>query len=127
MHERLRKYLKELLGRVTGLDVCFNTANDEVRFPYIVFDIKELVAEGINKHILELTIDAWDRAMAPKNLIAVVDALDKEFRQYKDNTKDFVIQIYNGSARQFIPDEDKDIKRLQRRYDVIIYLKGDLL
>ena len=126
MHEKLRKYLKGLLEKTTGLKAYFNIANNEAAYPYIVFDIKELTVQDINRHIIELTIDCWDRD-TPKEIISAVDSLDKEFRRYKDNTKDFVIQIYNGSARQFIPDEDKDIKRLQRRYDVIIYLKGDLL
>lgn len=126
MHDELRKYIKELLERATGLKVYFEIANNESIFPYIVFDIRELVGYSINRHILELTIDVWDKD-TPKHLINAVDVLDKIFLQYKDNTEHFVIQIYNGSARQFIQDDDKSIKRLQRRYDVIVYLKGDLL
>ncbi len=125
MHEKLRKYLKKLIEDLVGLQVCFEIASAEHFYPYLVFDMKEWAVQDINRHIIELTIDAWDRN-TPKKIIWAIDQLDKHFRQYKDNTEDFVIQIYNGSARQFIPDEDKDIRRLQRRYDIVVYEKGDL-
>ena len=119
----LRKYLKEEIEKATNWNAAFTLAIDINEIPYITFDYIELILEDDGKHIMELTVDAWDKKN-PKNVIAVIDALDKVFKKHKVLTDEFMIQIFLGSPRQFIEDEDKDIKRLQRKYDLIVYERG---
>ena len=119
----LRKYLKSQIEKATGLETSFTQAVDINRIPYNTFDYVELLSDDNGKHIMELTVDAWDKD-TPRNVITAIDALDKAFKYHKALTDDFMIQIFLGSNRQFIEDEDKSIKRLQRKYDLIIYEKG---
>jgi len=116
----LRKYIKQKIEEITGWKASFTVAVDVDEIPYVTFEYTEFSSEQEGKHLMELTVDAWDK-LTPKNVIAVIDALDNAFKKHKALTEDFMIQIYLGSNRQFIEDEDKDIKRLQRKYDLIVY------
>lgn len=116
----LRKYLKQKIEEITGWKTSFSIAVDVNEIPYITFEYVELALEQEGKHLMELTVDGWDK-FEPKNIITAIDALDNAFKKYKALNEDFMIQIYLGSNRQFIEDEDKDIKRLQRKYDLIVY------
>lgn len=119
-NNELQKYLKTKIQEITGWNASFTVAVDVNEIPYITFEYVELAYEQEGKHLMELTVDAWDK-FTPKNVITAIDALDNAFKKYKELTKDFMIQIYLGPNRQFVEDEDKDIKRLQRKYDLIVY------
>lgn len=120
--EILRKYIRELIENATGLQVAFFHANDEMKCPYLVFDIKELIADYSGRHNMELIVDAWDKD-SNKEIEEAIDKLDRILDEYKDNTNAFVLCIYHGSSKQYIEDTDKTIQRLQRRYDMIIWEK----
>ena len=120
---KLRKYLKSKIEKATAWTASFTTAIDVKDIPYITFDYVELMSDEYGKHILELTVDAWDKN-TPRNVITVIDALDEAFKKHKELTDDFMIQIFLGSNRQFVEDEEKAIKRLQRKYDLVVYERG---
>lgn len=119
----LRKYLKTKIEKITDWTTSFMTAINVNNIPYITFDYAELMSDECGKHIMEITVDAWDKD-TPRNVITVIDMLDKAFKNHKELTEDFMIQIFLGSNRQFIEDEDKAIKRLQRKYDLVVYERG---
>lgn len=125
MFDVLRKYVKAQLDSVTKKQNFFLTAGSNAKYPYTTFELVELGTDEIDRHLFELTVDAWDKSTSPKNVISMIDALDKHFKHHADSTEHFVIRIFHGSAKQFVDDEDKDIIRLQRRYDVIVITKGE--
>ena len=122
-NNKLREYLKTQIEKATGWDAMFTNAIDVEKIPYNTFGYKELLSEDNGKHIMELTVDTWDRD-TPFHIIEKIDQLDKMFNFYKDMTETFMIQIFLGKSREFIEDEDKTIKRLQRKYDLVVYEKG---
>ena len=122
-NNELRKHLKEKIEEITGWTATFTNAVDIEQIPYITFEIKELLSENAGKHIMELLVDGWGKN-TPYLVIEKIDMLDKVFKNYKIMTDDFLLQIYLGSSREFIADEDKNIKRLQRKYDLIVYERG---
>lgn len=123
-NNELRKLLKAEIEKITGWQASFTIAVDAEKIPYITFDCVELLSEDAGKHILELTIDAWDKD-TPFHVIEKIDELDRAFKAYKKMTEKFMLQIFLGGNRQFIEDEDKAIKRLQRKYDLIVYERGE--
>ena len=122
-NNNLRKYLKAKIEKTTGWTASFTEAVAVSLIPYITFEIAELASDDDGKHIMELTVDAWGKH-TPRDVITVIDALDEAFKKHKELTDDFMIQIFLGSIRQFVEDEDKTIKRLQRKYDLIVYERG---
>ena len=122
-NNNLRKYLKAKIEKTTGWTASFTEAVAVSLIPYITFEIAELTSDDDGKHIMELTVDAWGKH-TPRDVITVIDALDEAFKKHKELTDDFMIQIFLGSIRQFVEDEDKTIKRLQRKYDLIVYERG---
>ena len=120
----LREYLKKLIEQITDWEAYFTNAIDVEKIPYITFEYKELLSEDNGKHIIELTVDAWGKG-TPFDVIEKIDLLDKAFKFYKDMTGVFMVQIFLGKSREFIEDEDKTIKRLQRKYDVILFERGE--
>ena len=120
----LREYLKKLIEQITDWEAYFTNAIDVEKIPYITFEYKELLSEDNGKRIIELTVDAWGKG-TPFDVIEKIDLLDKAFKFYKDMTGVFMIQIFLGKSREFIEDEDKTIKRLQRKYDVILFERGE--
>ena len=120
----LREYLKKLIEQITDWEAHFTNAIDVEKIPYITFEYKELLSEDNGKRIIELTVDAWGKG-TPFDVIEKIDLLDKAFKFYKDMTGVFMIQIFLGKSREFIEDEDKTIKRLQRKYDVILFERGE--
>lgn len=122
-NNNLRKYVKAKIEKTTGWTASFTEAVDVSLIPYITFEIAELTSDDDGKHIMELTVDAWGKH-TPRDVITVIDALDEAFKKHKELTDDFMIQIFLGSIRQFVEDEDKTIKRLQRKYDLIVYERG---
>ena len=123
MMNELRKYLKNIIENATGWATHFLIAGNAREIPYITFEFEELLSDDAGKHIMEFTVDAWDKD-TPYNVIEKVDALDKVFKFHKGTTDAFLVQIYLGASRQFIEDEDKTVVRLQRKYDLILYEKG---
>lgn len=120
--ETLKKYIRELISDATALQVAFFHANDEMKCPYLVFDIKELTTDNSGKHNMELVIDAWDKD-TNKEIEQAIDKLDKILDKYKDNAEQFIVCIYHGSSKQYVEDTDKKVWRLQRRYNMIIWVK----
>ena len=120
----VRKYLKSKIESVTGWKASFTNAVDIKEIPYHTFQYKELLSEEFGRHVMELIVDTWDKD-TPFDIIAKIDKLDAEFKCYKQLTDKFMIQIYHGPSREFIEDEDKTIKRLQRKYDMIVYERGE--
>lgn len=124
MLDELRKLLKKEIESTTGVSAYFRIATSKAPYPYVVFNVKELSSEEVDKHLLEVTVDAWD-VDDPKRVIKTIDALDVRFKQYKAHTEDMFVQIFCGSEKGFLEDEDKNIVRLQRKYDMSVYEKGD--
>ena len=122
-NNNLQKYLKSEIEKATGWTTSFTEAVDVKKIPYITFNYVELGSEDYGKHLIELTVDAWDKE-TPFEVNVAIDALDGAFKMHKGMTDEFFIQIFLGSDRQFIEDEDKNIKRLQRKYDLIVFEKG---
>lgn len=120
--KNVRKYITGKIKEVTGLQVAFFNANDQLGYPFIEFDLSELTSDYPGKHTMELTVDAWDRDEV-KTVEEAIDKLDKAFDCFKDNTDDFVITFYHGGVGQFIPDDDKRIRRKQRTYSIILFDK----
>ena len=123
-NNELRKHLKEQIEECCEWCASFTNAVDVEKIPYITFGVKELLSEDYGRHVMELTVDAWDKE-TPFDVIAKIDKLDRYFRKYKAITDKFVVQVFLGNNRQFIEDEDKNIKRLQRKYDLIVHEKGE--
>ena len=124
MMNSLRKKIKAEIDKTTGLVSHFINSGNNSSYPYITFNLKEIDAGYIDKHIYELTVDAWDK-IEVKRIIEAIDDLDRRFKQFKDNNSEMVLLIYHGSGKGFLDDEDKSIKRLERKYEVIAYEKGD--
>lgn len=123
-NNELRKYIKKEIQIATRWNAKFNIACDINKIPYITFEYHILLTEDGGKYTIELTVDGWDKGL-PYDVIAAIDKLDKAFKCHKGNTDEFLIQIYHGPGRGFIEDEDKEIQHLQRKYDVIVYEKGE--
>ena len=119
----LRKIIKEKIEKISGWKASYTVAVDVEEIPYITFEMAELLLEDDGKHIMEITINAWGKD-TPYGVIEAVDKLDAVFKKYKELKECFLIQIFCGSERGFVEDEDKTIKRLQRKYDLIVYERG---
>lgn len=123
-NNELRKYIKAEIEKATDWKAQFTRACDIKKIPYITFDYVILLTEDGGKYIIELTVDAWDTGK-PFDVIEAIDKLDKHFKCHKGKTDEFLVQIYHGPNRGFVEDEDKNIQRLQRKYDVIVFEKGE--
>lgn len=122
MFDELRKYLTGLIKEISGVPVYFEIANDEASTPYIVYDVQENQSEIIHVHSYRLNIDCWDRSSV-KNIISIIEKIDKEFMQFKDDAEKFVITIYHGPASGFVDDNDKNVKHFLRSYEITVYEK----
>ena len=60
-NNELRKYLKKVIADVCQCPVFYRMATDAELMPYITFDYIELLSEDTGKHIIELTVEAWDK------------------------------------------------------------------
>lgn len=124
MENKVRKYLKPIIEDVTGMKAYYIQANVDATYPYITFELREITGDDINKHNYDLTVDVWDKN-TPFNIITALDELDEVFKQYKDNTEDFVITVYHGTTREPVEDSDKSIYRYMRKYESIVFSKGE--
>ena len=118
--KELRTYLTTKIKDITGLTVAYSNANDEMDYPYLTYEISDLVSDTHGKHIMDLTVDAWAMNVV-EDIENAIDKLDEKFDQYKDNTNDFLVCIYLGGVRQNVKDDDKQIRRIQRNYEMIIW------
>lgn len=118
----VRQYIATAIREATGISVAFFDSNNDVKYPYITYEINELTADYTGRHTFDLVVDAWDRDSV-KRIEDAIDKLDSSLIDKKDSTEGFVISIYAGDARQMIHDEDRRVRRIQRHYDVLIFEK----
>lgn len=124
MINEVRKEIKKLIEKTTGMHTFFRRAPNQEPYPYATFTLTEWNTGDLDKHSYTLTVDAWD-CNNPKRVISAIETLDRECRCFKLINDKLLLQIYNGSGKEFIDEEDKNIVHLKRTYDVIAYRKGD--
>lgn len=116
----LRKYLETLLRDILKMPVSYRLAVNENMYPHSTFILSENYGADLNRDDRILTVDIW--AKDPKTVYDAAEVLQKEFRQYKDSTEEFVITIYRNGGDH--PDEDdKTLEHIIRTFDVRTYRK----
>lgn len=114
----LRNSLKELFETLLKKKAYYLEAPHGAEYPYIVFETSRLTSDnGIDKYDLE--INAWDSYNTVSRVDAIMDTLDSGIDRYKHNDKSRTFIIHKGK-RQYVPDEDKKIKRVRETFELTV-------
>lgn len=122
MTKELRALIKSEISTIVD-NVFFVEAPQSQPYPYIVFELQLVQADYIKKKSYMLECNFWfDTTYA--DVEDVADELDAMFESYKYIDDKIEVCIYNGSIRQEVADENKDLKRIRRTYEVYAYERG---
>lgn len=111
VRKALNLYLKTLHPRV-----YFQTAPENAVFPYIVYDLPNIISDGEGGEIVTLDIDGWDMnttgdTTTIENLMQTINSIDKQVL-----TTDEITVVFYLENKMALIDDDKRIKRRKYTY-----------
>lgn len=113
---KLREHIKKILDNV--VQNCFMTADDTMKFPYTVLDIKESNDEIYYPFYLEA--ETWDYNEDTTKIEQICDLIKEKLDGYQAVLEDFAIKIYfSGCNTNY--DDDKIIKRRMQTFEIRMY------
>ena len=115
----LKKAVKKVLEDAVKGSVFYESAPEDARYPYYVFEMRRLSEDGpVDKYILE--INAWDKYNTSSRIedgMDKIDSLDKHKEMHAKES--FAFAIYKGE-REPVEDEDKSIRRIREQMELMV-------
>ena len=118
----LRKVIKSLLLQFNK-NVFYENADDDARYPYIVYELDSVDFNNTYRDDLILTISIWDKGTSTKTVETIADNIER--LDCINNPTDTVLPTFYKISRSSIPDEDKSIKRRELKFSIQNYYIGE--
>ncbi len=117
----LRKLIKQQLDTVVG-ETCYKTAPASVDFPYKVFSLENVDLGDIYRDDIILDVDIYTKDEDQTDSIA--DSIEPLFNAVNIPT-DKILSTFFRLSRKALPDEDEIIHRIQLRFQIKTYERGE--
>lgn len=117
----LRKLIKSKLDTVIGTS-CYKTAPTTVKPPYKVFSFENVDLGDINRDDSILDVDIYTQDETQADTIA--DSIEPLFNAVNLHT-DKILPTFFRISRKPLPDEDETIHRIQLRFQIRNYERGE--
>lgn len=115
--EKLKIFITTELKK-TCQNVCYQNANDNTPFPYLVFDLSHRKLETGYNYSLE--INAFDNSKSSKTVESIADNIEDILDDTMFDEETFTISI-DLNARNNVEESDKDIQRRRLLFDAEYY------
>lgn len=117
----LRKLIKQQLDTVVG-ETCYKTAPASVDFPYKVFSFETVDLNDISRDDIILDVDIYTKDATQADTIA--DDIEPLFNATNIPTEE-ILPTFFKMSRKPILDEDETISRIQLRFQIESYERGE--
>lgn len=112
--EELKKFITRELKTICP-NVCYQGANDDTPFPYMVYDFSHRKQEVGYLYFLEINI--WDKSISTKEIEALADTLEELLDDTIFDEDTFTASI-DLNTRNSVEDSDKSLKRRRLLFDL---------
>lgn len=109
----LKDELEEYLG------AYYMEAPEHAKYPYAVFELNRL-SENDERQAIILEINVWDKHKYYSRAEEMMDTIEGLLHGTYELSNSDIFYCYNG-ARQPIPDDDKQIKRIREQFELYYY------
>lgn len=109
----LKDELEDYLG------AYYLEAPENAQYPYAVFELTRLT-EDYERQAIILEINVWDKHKYYSRAEEMMDTIEGLLHGTYELSNSDIFYVFNG-ARQNVPDDDKQIKRIREQFELYYY------